>query len=777
VIPSGTLSGRVVAGTAGGGIWTSDNGGTSWTARTDSAADLAVGAVAVDPSNPNHLIAGTGEANQCGDCFAGDGILVSTNAGTSWTLQNPGGAFAGIDVAQVAIDPSNSNHEFAATNRGLYVTTNGGTSWAKPTDSSYAAVDGNISAVVVNPTTPSTIYIGGGGATVAKSTDGGVHWAAANTGISPPGGSPLIALGIAKSSPSTLYASVGSSTGRVALYKTSTGGSSWVLLTATPDYTGSAYSYGSGSGEQGWYDNVVAVDPTNANHVLAGGIALVETTNGGTSWTNVNGQAFFGGGTNKIHPDQHALYFGSDGTVWIGDDGGVYHYTPSTLAVANANGNLNVTQFYFGFDVAGNTLLAGAQDNASSRTSSTSAGPWTGIWVGDGGPSAITTNDTSVQFIEADRSLYVTTDGFVGTLNNITPPAATGALFTPPDLVVPNTTTPSNPAVFYGATDLWRTTDPTAASPTWTKVTTTGAQVSAITASANGQVVYVGFTNGTIEVSTNGGATFTALKSQSLVETFVTGLSVNPANPKAVTVSFSYNDTRYIPGLPHVEQYVYTTSPGTGTWTTITGTGLPAAVSRVIYDNGALVAATDRGVYATGAPNGSSTVWSHLGSGLPNVQVQDLYLTGTWLYAITHGRGAWKLPAAADLSVKKSGPSSFVKGSNGTYTVTVTNHGPASASAVTLTDGVPTGTTFVSETQTAGSTFTCTNPAAGGTGTTKCTIAALPSGATATFSMTYHLPSSTTLTSVSNTAKVSSKTPDPTSTNNSSTVTTPVSQG
>ena len=162
------------AGTAGGGIWTSDDNGTTWLPRSDAAADLAIGAVTVDPSNSNHLIAGTGEANQCGDCFAGVGILVSTDGGTTWTLQNPGGVFSGHYVAQVAIQPTNSNHQFAATDAGLFVTTNGGASWAKPTDPSYATVNGNITAVVINPTTSTIVYIGGGAKTVAKSSDGGV---------------------------------------------------------------------------------------------------------------------------------------------------------------------------------------------------------------------------------------------------------------------------------------------------------------------------------------------------------------------------------------------------------------------------------------------------------------------------------------------------------------------------------------------------------------------------------------------------------------------------
>ena len=399
-------------------------------------------------------------------------------------------------------------------------------------------------------------------------------------------------------------------------------------------------------------EHVLAVDPTNANHVIAGGIALIATANGGASWTNVNGGPFNNGG-NKIHPDHHALAFAPGGTVWVGDDGGVYHYTPSSGAVANANGNLNITQFYYGFNVVGSALLAGAQDNSSARTTSSTLSKWTGIFTGDGGPSAITPNDTAVEFIESDENLYVTTDTFASTLMNISPPAlgSTGAEFTPPMIIIPNTATPSHPTVLYGLQDLYRTTNPTAATPTWTKVTSVGSNclfggtcVSSIAVSpTNSSFVYVGFSNGKIEVSTNGGISFTPLKAQTLSETYVTGISVSPSNPKAVTVSVSYHYIRSFPGLPHVEQYVYTTSPATGTWTTITGSGLPDAVSHVIYDGSGLLASTDSGVYGTAAPAGSSTSWTRIGTALPFVQTQDLFLGPNGLYAVTHGRGAWKL--------------------------------------------------------------------------------------------------------------------------------------
>ena len=162
--------------------------------------------------------------------------------------------------------------------------------------------------------------------------------------------------------------------------------------------------------------------------------------------------------------------------MWIGDDGGVFRYTPSTAAVANANGNLNITQFYYGFNVVGGTVLAGSQDNASARGSNS------GVSSGRGSSAAMAVRARSrrtylrLQFIEADQHLYVTTDAFATTRTDITPPAfsTTGALFTPPEMVISNTTTRTQPTVFYGGQDLYRTTNPTAPSPTWTKVTSLG---------------------------------------------------------------------------------------------------------------------------------------------------------------------------------------------------------------------------------------------------------------------------------------------------------------
>ena len=379
-IPSGSHLNRVVAGTAGGGIWTSDDSGTTWTARSDQAPTLSVGSVSVDPSNPDHLIAGTGEGNQSGDSYPGSGILSSTDGGGTWAVQNPGRVFTGLHIAQVAIDPANSAHMFAATDAGLFVTTNNGVSWGKPTSSSYAAVDGHLTAVVIDPSSPATLYLGGGAATIARSTDGGVNWQRA-TGLAPPGGVPFVALAVAPSNTAVVYASVGSIDSPAVLYKTTNGGGTWAQLPGVPDFTGQVYSYGGGAGEQGWYDNVLAVDPVNAKHVIAGGIAMVETLDGGASWTNINGQTFFGGGTNLIHPDHHALAFRPDGRSGPATTAGL-SVQPDLPFGDQRNGNLNITQFYPGSPKPA-ALTRRSQDNGSARTNKL-AGPAVDRHLGPG---------------------------------------------------------------------------------------------------------------------------------------------------------------------------------------------------------------------------------------------------------------------------------------------------------------------------------------------------------------------------------------------------------
>jgi uncharacterized repeat protein (TIGR01451 family) len=120
--------------------------------------------------------------------------------------------------------------------------------------------------------------------------------------------------------------------------------------------------------------------------------------------------------------------------------------------------------------------------------------------------------------------------------------------------------------------------------------------------------------------------------------------------------------------------------------------------------------------------------------------------------------------ASADIGIVKAGPSTATPGSDVTYTLTVTNNGPSTATGVTVTDALPSGVTFVSATPSAGS---CS-----GTTTVTCTIGSLNNGGTATVSLVVHTASNLAIsTSISNTATVTSGVTDPTPGNNSSTAT------
>ena len=102
---------------AGGGVWKTTNGGTNWTALTDIASTLSMGAVAIARSNPLVIYAGTGEANNSGDSNFGRGILVSTDAGATFTLNTgPGDVFNTdrMTCSRTAVDPTNANIAYVA---------------------------------------------------------------------------------------------------------------------------------------------------------------------------------------------------------------------------------------------------------------------------------------------------------------------------------------------------------------------------------------------------------------------------------------------------------------------------------------------------------------------------------------------------------------------------------------------------------------------------------------------------------------------------------------
>src|SRR6059058_1284675 len=125
-----TNAGKVYLGTAQGGVWRSLDGGTTWTSIFDNAETMAVGALALAPSDPTKLYVGTGEYNSCGDCFFGVGLYRIDNVDTAPTLVGPinpsqtignltYNVFNGRGITKILVHPTDPATIFVSTARGI----------------------------------------------------------------------------------------------------------------------------------------------------------------------------------------------------------------------------------------------------------------------------------------------------------------------------------------------------------------------------------------------------------------------------------------------------------------------------------------------------------------------------------------------------------------------------------------------------------------------------------------------------------------------------------
>jgi hypothetical protein len=102
-------------GAAQGGIWETPDRGVTLFPRTDDQASMAMGAIAFAPGNPSIVYAGTGEANFRGDAYAGAGLLLSSDGGTHWLMQNT--SFAKTAFSRIRVNPLDNNNLVVATAR------------------------------------------------------------------------------------------------------------------------------------------------------------------------------------------------------------------------------------------------------------------------------------------------------------------------------------------------------------------------------------------------------------------------------------------------------------------------------------------------------------------------------------------------------------------------------------------------------------------------------------------------------------------------------------
>ncbi len=278
-----------------GGIWKSTDYGRTWNPIFDGQDTGSIGALAVAPSDPNILYAGSGEGLRRPDLSVGDGIYKSTDAGASWTHL---GLRDGMQIGAIAIDPRNPDRVFAAVlghpygpneQRGLYRSTDGGQSWQK-----VLGKDENTGAetVLIDPRNPNIVYAAlwasrnppwrlrdvfqlyaNGG--LYKSIDGGSTWKQLRGGL--PSNIGRIGLAIAPGDSQRIYAWVNDDKG-CGIYRTSDAGESWLKVNSESRVCSRGNDF-SGLG----------VDPTDRDVLYAANTQTYRSSDAGKTWTGWKG--------------------------------------------------------------------------------------------------------------------------------------------------------------------------------------------------------------------------------------------------------------------------------------------------------------------------------------------------------------------------------------------------------------------------------------------------------------------------------------------------------
>ncbi len=706
-----TPDGTWFAGTADGGVWRSRDQGQHWKPVFDSMPTLSIGALAVDPVDGS-LWVGTGEANVSQDSYAGTGVYRSTNDGETWTRvgddssgNNP---LVSHTVFRIAFDAS--GNAYAATDNGLFRLAAGGASWtavldpAGPTD--FPPYDQQVTDVAVQPGSGGKVVIAaigwhGPGNTANngfyQSTDGGLTFKQ----VTVSGDITASDIGrttFAYSADGTKLYAIVQSLAALAAGKESVlqgvfvaSGSPaslagpWTEIGNEAKLAASGSSLGVGSGYgvgvQAWYNQDLAVDPANPNHVYIGLEEVFESTDGGNTWVTASPYwnftlACFSSGTcpNTTHPDQHAMMI-TDGKIVIGNDGGVYSRPLSDTQQYGDWTDLNATlrswQYYdarAGKLPGHNTaVVGGLQDNGTSVLSTDSS--QNAEAAGGDGFDVIVDPQNANRFVGeyTDGTAYSTTDGGHSFFDTVSPTCAGQASsgVTPRSdcdpaarFVTPLTMDQQNPNTWLiGGQFVWVSkhgwnTSCTDTACSWQNVFDTGAghSVTALSSANDASTIYAAWVAGggnpgpsfASGIATNYGGTWHQVNMTGLPNRYIAGVTVDPRNPAHAYAIFNGYSRRFVPGggVGHV----FETTDGGQTWTDISGNLPDIPGDALVLDHHSLALGTDQGVFTAKAGQGSSTKWSRLGSDLPNAVVDDLTVgPDDYIYAATHGRGVWRI--------------------------------------------------------------------------------------------------------------------------------------
>jgi photosystem II stability/assembly factor-like uncharacterized protein len=608
---------HVLIGAGGGGIWETRDGGKTWEPRADDKPSLAIGAIAFDPSNPAIVYAGTGE----GDFFSrlGVGLLRSTNGGRTWQVRARG-AFVGSGFFDLVVDPLNGNHVLAATELAVYESVNGGSTFRRRRNmwawdlSMHPAVPGDADS------TKEVFAACADG--LFRSTDGGTTWRRVALPNAPSYWERLEVCHCPADG-DVVYAFGAGGGGAARLYRRSTFGGAFTRI-APPGALETA---------QAWYDWFAATAPNNPDVLYLGAIEVHKGVRGATgrwSWSTISAR----GSGESIHPDQHAIAFSpaNPSVVYIGNDGGLYRSPDAGRNWESLNKGLCITEFEFLAQHRRHDafLVGGTQDNGTLRYEGEDA--WYHVQDGDGGDCGFGETDPPTCFhtfwgMGMERSRQ---GGRWGSWTWVgpDPPYSYAALFYPPVEVNGRVVAQAGASVYVSLDEGRR----------WTNVRFPAtAGVATALAIPTPRRIYVGTDSGRIFRLDRSGRRWTVHALRRPRYGYVSDIAVDPREPARLWAT--YSDV--------FGAHVFRSGDGGTSWQNVSS-NLPEIPVNAIEvdpnDSDTVWIAADVGVHRS-TDGGAS--WAPFGTGLPNALAKDILLhrETRLLRVATQSRGVWEINA------------------------------------------------------------------------------------------------------------------------------------
>jgi len=385
----------VIVASASGGVWKSVNAGTTWEPIFDDYGAASIGSVAIFQPDPDLIWVGTGEPNNRNSVAWGNGIYKSTDGGETFTHM---GLEDTHQISHVLTHPTDPDIVYVGAighlwgysgDRGVFKTTDGGRNWERIF---YKGPETGCSALVMDPREPETLYAGmyqrlrrpwrfdsgGPDGGIFKTTDGGNTWRELTNGL-PPGDTGKIGLAISRSNPDVLAACVEAeqierdaeldpADPKSGIYRSEDAGESW--------------SYVNSYNNRPFYYSHIFINPQIDDRVYLVMGSFRYSEDGGSTLQRM------GGG---IHGDYHAMWCDphNPDRFYIGNDGGValtHDHSDSYIFFDN----LTLAQFYaVGADMRDPYYVyGGLQDNGTwggPSRSRDSRGILTDDWASIGG--------------------------------------------------------------------------------------------------------------------------------------------------------------------------------------------------------------------------------------------------------------------------------------------------------------------------------------------------------------------------------------------------------